>query len=71
MYYRVVWNHGILCTSETYCFLCITEWFGTLVVYVQSGSYVVVSPCGLLLCVPWFGSELYVILESGRDVELA
>ena len=33
--------------------------------------YFVVLPCGLLLWVPWFGSELYAILRSGRDVELA
>ena len=28
---------------------------------------VVVSPCGLLLCVPWFRYEMYTRLRSGRD----
>ena len=33
--------------------------------------FVVVSPCGLLLCVAKFGSELNAILRGGRDAELA
>ena len=54
------------------CFSCVIEWYPNLVVYVTKWSLVLL--CLLVVCcdvAPWFGSELYARLRSGRDVEWA
>ena len=50
--YILVWNPGLLCTSETLFLLCyIVVWSLSCLCY-RVDPCLVVSPCSLLLCVP-------------------